>query len=88
MAFNKGTALAELTRRLGLTPEAVFAAGDQLNDLPMLNRRYARWLAVPDNAIEPVKQAVREQGGHVSDLSHGNGVAEGLEACLARAAQT
>ena len=88
VAFNKGTALAELTRRLGLTPEAVFAAGDQLNDLPMLNRRYARWLAAPDNAIEPVKQAVREQGGHVSDLSHGNGVAEGLEACLARAAQT
>ena len=88
VAFNKGTALAELTRRLGLTPEAVFAAGDQLNDLPMLNRRYARWLAAPENAIEPVKQAVREQGGHVSDLSHGNGVAEGLEACLARAAQT
>ena len=88
VAFNKGTALAELTRRLGLTPEAVFAAGDQLNDLPMLNRRYARWLAAPDNAIEPVKQAVREQGGHVSDLSHGNGVAEGLEACLTRAAQT
>jgi len=40
-AFNKGTALAAITRRLGLTPEAVFAAGDQLNDLPMLSRRYA-----------------------------------------------
>jgi hydroxymethylpyrimidine pyrophosphatase-like HAD family hydrolase len=84
-AFNKGTALAEITRRLGLTPEVVFAAGDWLNDLPMLSRRYARWLAAPGNAVEPVKQAVREQGGHVSDLLHGHGVAEGLEVCLARA---
>ena len=87
-AFNKGTALAEITRRLGLSPEAVFAAGDQLNDLPMLSRRYARWLAAPGNAVEPVKQAVREQDGHVSDLSHGEGVAEALEACLGRARQT
>ena len=86
-AFNKGTALAEITRRLGLSSEVVFAAGDWLNDLPMLSRRYARWLAAPGNAVEPVKQAVREQGGHVSDLLHGNGVAEGLEVCLARARQ-
>src|SRR5438034_9222222 len=27
-AFNKGTALAEVSRRLGLGPETVFAAGD------------------------------------------------------------
>ena len=85
VAFNKGTALAEITRRLGLSSEVVFAAGDWLNDLPMLSRRYARWLAAPGNAVEPVKQAVREQGGHVSDLLHGNGVAEGLEVCLGRA---
>jgi len=78
-AFNKGTALAEITRRLRLSSETVFAAGDQLNDLPMLSRRYARWLAAPSNAVEPVKQAVREQGGHVSNLPHGDGVAEGLE---------
>jgi hydroxymethylpyrimidine pyrophosphatase-like HAD family hydrolase len=87
-AYNKGTALAEITRRLGLTPEVVFAAGDWLNDLPMLSPRYARWLAAPGNAVEPVKQAVRENGGHVSELTHGYGVAEGLEACLRRASQT
>jgi len=84
-AFNKGTALAELTRRLGLRREAVFAAGDQLNDLPMLSRRYAWWLAAPSNAVEAVKQTVRRQDGFVSELSHGNGVAEGLEFCLANA---
>ena len=86
-AFNKGTALAEITRRLGLSPEVVFAAGDQMNDLPMLSHRYARWLATPSNAVEPVKQVVREQDGHVSKLSHGYGVAEGLEVCLGRALQ-
>jgi hypothetical protein len=84
-AFNKGTALAELTRRLGLSRETVFAAGDQLNDLPMLSRQYARWLAAPSNAIEAVKLTVRRQEGFVSELTHGNGVAEGLEFWLANA---
>ena len=84
-AFNKGTALAELTRRLGLDREAVFAAGDQLNDLPMLSRKYARWLAAPSNAVETVKHTVRRQEGFVSELAHGSGVAEGLEFWLANA---
>jgi hydroxymethylpyrimidine pyrophosphatase-like HAD family hydrolase len=77
-AYNKGTALAELTRRLGLDSETVFAAGDHLNDLPMLSRVHARWLAAPSNAVEAVKKAVREQGGYVSELSHGRGVAEAM----------
>jgi len=84
-SFNKGTSLAEITRRLGLSSEVVFAAGDWLNDLPMLSRRYARWLAAPDNAVEAVKHAVRQQEGYVSELPHGDGVAEGLEFCLRNA---
>ncbi len=86
-AFNKGTALAEVTRQLGLDSDAVFAAGDWLNDLPMLSRQYARWLAAPDNAVEPVKQAVRGQQGFVSELPHGSGVAEALEFYLNGARQ-
>jgi HAD superfamily hydrolase (TIGR01484 family) len=77
-AFNKGTALGELTRRLGLSAGQVLAVGDHLNDLPMLSRMYARWLAAPQNAIAPVKAAVAKQGGYVSKLSHGNGVAEAI----------
>ncbi len=84
-AFDKGTALGELNRRLGLQPQNVFAAGDWLNDLPMLSRRYAHWLAAPANAVEPVKDAVRQQNGFVSDLPYGGGVAEGLVFCLERA---
>jgi hypothetical protein len=76
--YNKGTALAELAQRLGIGAGQVFAAGDHFNDLPMLSRTYARWLAAPQNAIEPVKAAVKNQNGHVSTLSHGSGVAEAL----------
>jgi hydroxymethylpyrimidine pyrophosphatase-like HAD family hydrolase len=77
-AYNKGTALAELTRRLELTAEDVFAVGDHLNDLPMLSRTYARWLAAPQNAVEAVRRIVREQDGYVSSRPSGSGVAEAL----------
>jgi HAD superfamily hydrolase (TIGR01484 family) len=77
-AFNKGTALAEIARQLGVSPEETFAAGDHLNDLPMLLLRHAWWLAAPANAVPAVKEAVRGQNGFVSELSHGHGVAEGL----------
>ena len=83
MDFNKGTALAEITRRLGLTAAEVFAAGDHLNDLPMLNRRYAQFLAAPANAVAPVQQALRRQGGYLSTGLCGEGVAEALRFYLA-----
>lgn len=85
-AYNKGTALAEVSRRLGIHPGQVFAAGDHWNDLPMLSRQFAGWLATPSNAIEPVKTLVRKQGGWVSELSHGSGVADALAGYLAQAA--
>lgn len=83
-AYNKGAALAELTRRLGLRPAHVFAAGDHWNDLPMLLRQHAHWLASPSNAIDEVKSLVRTQGGVISELPHGFGVAEALAACIAK----
>jgi len=84
-AYNKGTALAELTRRLRLDSGEVFAAGDHLNDLPMLSIDLARWLAAPRNAVKAVKQTVRRQKGFVSEHSYGNGVADALEFVLVRA---
>jgi len=82
-AYNKGTALEEVSRRLRLSSREVFAAGDHWNDLPMLLRKYARWLAAPANAVDIVKTAVREQGGYVSQLSCGRGVAEAIKYYLA-----
>ncbi len=79
VAYNKGTALAEIARRQEISRDQVFAAGDHLNDLPMLSTEYARWLAAPVNAIPAVKEAVLRQHGYVSHQSHGYGVARGLE---------
>lgn len=84
-AYSKGTALAEITRQLGLTREAVFAAGDHFNDLPMLLDEHAYWLVAPANAITPVKEAVWREGGYVSDRHWGHGVADGLEAAMKEA---
>jgi len=81
-AYNKGTALAELMRRLKIKPQEVFAAGDHWNDLPMLSREYAHWLATPANGIDSVKSTVRDQKGFISALSHGYGVADALTKCL------
>jgi hypothetical protein len=84
-AFNKGTALSEIARQLGISASETFAVGDHLNDLPMLLRRHAHWLAAPANAIETVRTVVREQKGHVSLLSCGHGVADALEVLLEKA---
>lgn len=80
--FNKGTALREITRHLGWGPGQVFAAGDHLNDLPMLRPEFAAFLAAPANAIPEVKRQVREHGGYISTALCGAGVADALERCL------
>jgi len=84
-AFNKGTALAEIARQLGIDASETFAVGDHLNDVPMLLLRHAHWLAAPANAIETVKTLVRDQNGHVSRLYWGHGVADALDVFLAKA---
>lgn len=85
--YNKGTALTELSRLVAAGPEDTFAAGDWLNDLPMLDTARARCLVAPANAIEPVKAAIRRQAGFVSELPRGEGVADGLRYWLSRAAR-
>lgn len=84
-AYNKGTALAEIARQLQITPQETFAAGDHLNDLPMMSLRHAHWLAAPANAIAAIKETVEKQNGFVSEKSHGHGVAEGLEKAVRNA---
>lgn len=82
--YNKGTALSEVTRLLEARPEQVFAVGDHLNDIPMLSRKRAHFLACPANAVDQVKIRVREQNGYVSSLPHGSGVADALRFYLSR----
>jgi hydroxymethylpyrimidine pyrophosphatase-like HAD family hydrolase len=78
-AYNKGTALAEIARQLGVSREETFAAGDHLNDLPMLCGKFARCVVAPHNAVPPVKDMVRRQNGYISHQPWGHGVARGLE---------
>jgi len=78
-AYNKGTALAEIARQLGVKRERVFAAGDHFNDLPMLDGQFAACVAAPDNAVPEVKELVRRQQGYVSHQPWGHGVARALE---------
>lgn len=82
-AYNKGTALAEVTRQLALDSGQVFAIGDHLNDLPMLSRQFARFLAAPANAVAEVQKCVRRQGGLVCSRPRGEGVAEAIKFYLA-----
>jgi len=77
--YNKGTALGEIARQLGIARGCVFAAGDHLNDLPMLSGRFAHYVAAPDNAVQLVKETVRSQNGYVSHQPWGHGVARALE---------
>ena len=77
--FNKGSALGEIARRLGLDRSQVFAIGDHLNDLPMLSSSYAAFLGAPSNAVPIVKETVRRAGGFISSRAHGEGVAEAIK---------
>lgn len=84
VAYNKGTALAEISRRLSVSPAEVFVAGDHLNDLPMLKPEFAGHIATPANGVPQVLAAVQAHGGFVSRERQGHGVAEALRHFLAR----
>lgn len=77
--YSKGTALQQIQRLLGLGPENCFAAGDHLNDLSMLRREVAHWLATPANGLPQVKNQVKGEGGFLASRTCGEGVLEALD---------
>jgi hydroxymethylpyrimidine pyrophosphatase-like HAD family hydrolase len=77
--YNKGTALAKVSRLTSVTSEHVLVAGDHFNDLPMLSGEFAKWMIAPANAVDVVKEAVRWHEGYISHEPFGHGVARGLE---------
>lgn len=81
-SYNKGSALCEIAKRLSIRTDSIVAAGDHLNDLPMLSTKCARWLIAPGNAVPAVKEAIWRQKGHVSEQLHGHGVCQGLRSLL------
>ena len=77
--YHKGTSLAEIVRRCGVSTDQVFAIGDGHNDLDMLRTEYAEMIACPGNAAEDVKEHVRKQGGYVCQKHASLGVIEAFE---------
>ena len=76
--YSKGSALGELTRLLKLTPGQCFAAGDNHNDVSMLDTRIASMIACPGNALDPVKAHVQRQGGFIAQGTASTGMMEAL----------
>jgi len=77
--YHKGACLEAISSGLAVLPPQIFVAGDHLNDLPMLDHRYARHLACPANSVDEVKKKVRSQGGHVAAANVAEGTVEALD---------
>jgi HAD superfamily hydrolase (TIGR01484 family) len=76
--YHKGAALAELGRLLQIPRDNIFAAGDNHNDISMLNGKFASLTACPANSVPEVKAAVRQSDGYVAEQDCGAGVHEAL----------
>jgi len=76
--YDKGSALAELTRLIDMPASEILAIGDHQNDLSMLFGEVAEMVACPSNSHPSVKDAVSKAGGHVSELPAGEGTAESI----------
>ena len=76
--YNKGSALSELQRLMGLNASRCLAAGDNYNDLSMLHPSRATMLAAPFNALPEIKQQVLSHGGFVASGSASDGMIQAL----------
>jgi len=76
--LGKGRAVMELGQRVGVPLERVFVAGDNHNDLSMLEVP-AGFTACPVNAVEEVRALVARRGGFVADRRASGGMIQALE---------
>jgi len=76
--YHKGSCLGHVQALLDLGPAATFIAGDNLNDLSMLQRRYGHSLACPSNSHPEVLAQVKKEGGYLARARGGAGIAESL----------
>ena len=75
-AAQKGIAVAELAKRLGIKPEEVMTIGDNINDLSML--KYAKYSIAVANAEPEVKKTANFE----TSSNRQNGVAEAISRVL------
>jgi hydroxymethylpyrimidine pyrophosphatase-like HAD family hydrolase len=77
--YSKGAVLGELARLIGVGREEIFACGDHHNDIPMLDGKFAQWVACPGNSAEATKETVLHAGGYVARGVASMGTLEGLD---------
>jgi HAD superfamily hydrolase (TIGR01484 family) len=77
--FSKGTALAHLASHLGLSPASTLAAGDNYNDLSMLDPTVASMITCPSNSLPDVKAHVAAHGGFLASLPASLGLMQALD---------
>ena len=76
--YHKGSCLAHIQKLLDLDPSSTFIAGDNLNDLPMLQQKFGHYLACPSNSVLEVIQQLKKEGGYIAKKEAGAGIAEAL----------
>lgn len=76
---GKGASVLRYAKKLGINPDEVMAVGDSLNDLTMLDGKLGFRSGTVGNADERVKQAVRMNGGFVSDKRASLGTLECIQ---------
>lgn len=77
-SYHKGSSLSELARLMSVERADCFAIGDSHNDSEMLDGKHAGMLACPANAIEEIRELVRDSGGLLCSSTHGEAVIEAL----------
>ena len=77
--YDKGSALMEVRRLTGVTADFTFVAGDNYNDLPMLQPHVAHGIACPSNAVPDIAAHVAELGGFVAPHAATQGVIAAIE---------
>jgi len=81
--WNKARPVLHIQSKWDIAPEQIIFAGDELNDLSMMDPRVAGHLVCPANSHEEIKRKVREHGGTVSDREFSWGVVDGVTRLLA-----
>lgn len=76
---DKGSVLAEISRRHGVPLNRIMAVGDSDNDLPMLAPGVCGFPVAPANAEVSVKDFVAGAGGWVSTEPDIDGVLDGVQ---------
>jgi len=77
IGLSKRTGLEILCEHLNISLEEMIAFGDGMNDFEMLS--CVGYPVAVANAVEEIKEVVKERGGYISESKYGEGVLEAVD---------